>query len=152
VIPKTVGAFYTLGAFYTPIMQFGTRYDDDQIGLLKVLHPFDCLTSIGSEKGTACAAIGSRWDQQSLFSIVDLLGNGHGMTTEFGNPDLVVCGDLGTEAADFILGYTKEKRVVFVHCKGKGNGGSHGEYSASGLQDACGQATRNLRYFSRFGS
>src|SRR5205809_6383520 len=40
-----------------------------------------------------------------------------------------------TEAADFILGYTKEKRVVFVHCKGKGNGGGHGEYSASGLQD-----------------
>jgi hypothetical protein len=120
--------------------------------LLKVLHPFTCLTSIGSEKGSACTVGGSGWDPQSLFSIVDSLGVGHGMTAAFGNPDIVICDDLGTEAADFILGYTKEKRVIFVHCKGKGNSGSHGEYSASGLQDVCGQATKNLRYFARFGS
>jgi hypothetical protein len=152
VIPQTVGTFYTLGAFYTPIMQFGGKYDDDQIGLLKVMHPYACLSTIGSEKGIACAPNGSKWDARSLFSIVDLLGVGHGMEAEFGHPDIVVCDDLGTEAADFVLGYTREKRVVFVHCKGKGNGGSHGEYSASGLQDVCGQATKNLRYFGRFGN
>jgi hypothetical protein len=152
VIPETAGSFYTLGAFYTPIIQFGSRYDDDKIGLLKVLHPFACLESTGSERGMACLTNRSGWDARSLFSIVALLGVGHGMEAEFGDPDIVVCDDLGTEAADFILGYTKEKRVIFIHCKGKGNNGSHGEYSASALQDVCGQATKNLRYFSRFGS
>lgn len=152
VIPKTVGSFFTLGAFYSPIMQFGPKYDDNQSGLLKTLHPFACLSAIGSEKGGTCKANGAGWDPQSLFSIVDLLGVGHGLDAEFGKPDFVICDDLGTEAADFILGYTAERRVVFVHCKGKGNSGGHGEYSASGLQDVCGQATKNLKYFARFGS
>ena len=151
IIPASTGSFYTLGEFYSPIIKFGSKYDDDQIGLLKILHPALCLDTIGSEKGTACAADGSAWDTQSLFSIVDLLGVGHDLEAEFGNPDLVVCDDLGTEAADFILANRTDKRVVFVHCKGKGNTGSAGRYSASGLQDVCGQATKNLRYFSRYG-
>ena len=151
VIPASTGSFYTMGEFYSPIIKFGSKYDDDQIGLLKVLHPAPCLDAIGSEKGAACAPGCSAWDAQSLFSIVDLLGDGHALEAEFGDPDLVVCDDLGTEAADFILAYQADKRVLFIHCKGKGNTGSAGLYSASGLQDVCGQATKNLRYFSRYG-
>lgn len=151
VIPASTGSFYTMGEFYSPIIKFGTKYDDDQIGLLKVLQPAPCLAAIGSEKGTACAPDSSAWDPQSLFSIVDLLGVGHGLEGVFGNPELVVCDDLGTEAADFILAYRALKRVLFIHCKGKGNDGNASLYSASGLQDVCGQATKNLRYFSRYG-
>jgi hypothetical protein len=53
VIPASTGSFYTLGEFYSPILRFGTHYDDDQIGLLKVLHPAACLQTVGSEKGSA---------------------------------------------------------------------------------------------------
>ncbi len=127
VIPSSSGRFYTLGSFYEPILRFGPHYDDDQFGLLKVLFPFSSLAAIGSEKGSACALDGSAWDKKSLFAIVDKLGVGHGLTHVFGSPDLVVCDDLETEAADFILYYQHERRVVFVHCKGKGKKGGAGQ-------------------------
>jgi hypothetical protein len=151
VIPKSEGSFYTLGAFYSPIIRFGPKYDDDQIGLLKVLYPFAALDTIGSEKGQACAADGSTWDTNSLFSIIDNLGSGHGMAPMFGAPDIVVCDDMGTEAADFILADTNSKKVVFIHAKGRDSGDA-GKYAASPLQEVCGQATKNLKYFARFGN
>ena len=151
VIPKSEGSFYTLGAFYSPMIRFGPNYDDDQIGLLKILYPFAALDTIGSEKGQACAADGSAWDTNSLFSIIDLLGGGHGLDGLFGTPDIVVCDDMGTEAADFILADINQRKVVFIHAKGRGSGDA-GKYAASPLQEVCGQATKNLKYFARFGT
>lgn len=151
VIPLTNGSFYTLGAFYSPMIRFGKQYDDDQIGLLKILHEAQCLNTIGSEKGTACSADESAWDSNSLFSIIDSLGVGHGLDSLFGNPDVLICDDMGTEAADFIMADTHNKRVVFIHAKGKGSGNAS-KYAASPLQEVCGQTTKNLKYFSRYAS
>lgn len=154
VIPKSEGSFYTLGGFYSPMMRFGPQYDDDQIGLLKVLYPYAALDTIGSEKGQACAADESAWDTNSLFSIIDLLGVGHGMDDLFGapnGPDIRVCDDMGTEAADFILADTKKRKVIFIHAKGKGSGEAS-KYAASPLQEVCGQTTKNLKYYARFGT
>lgn len=150
VIPKSERSFYTLGAFYSPMIRFGPTYDDDQIGLLKILYPYSALATIGSEKGAACAADGSAWDANSLFAIIDNLGSGHGMKSLFGAPDMLICDDLGTEAADFILADTKKDKVVFIHAKGHGTGAAR-QYGASPLQEVCGQATKNLKYFARFG-
>lgn len=150
VIPKSEGSFYTLGAFYSPMIRFGPNYDDDQIGLLKILCPFAALDTIGSEKGNACVADGSAWDPHSLFSIIDKLGDGHGMKSLFGTPDIRVCDDMGTESADFILVDTIKRKVVFIHAKGCGSGNAK-KYAASPLQEVCGQATKNLKYLARFG-
>lgn len=151
VIPKSEGSFYTLGAFYSPLIRFGPKYDDDQIGLLKILYPFEALDTVGSEKGQTCAEDGSAWDANSLFSIIDLLGVGYELEALFGTPDIVVCDDMGTEAADFILADTTENKVVFIHAKGNSSGKAR-KYAASPLQEVCGQATKNLKYFARFGT
>jgi len=150
VIPKTVGSFYTLGEFYSPILRFGAQYDDDQFGLLKILMPADRLREIGSEKGRNCLPDGKGWDRDSLFAIIDNLGRGYGLNKIFGDPDILVCDDLGTEAADFILADTSNRRVVFIHVKG--NSGAERKYAASPLQEVCGQATKNLKFFARYGS
>lgn len=149
VIPKSEGSFYTLGEFYSPVLRFGERFNDEQFGLLHVIHPAQCLVKIGSEKGNECAQDGSCWHSNSLFGIIDKKGSGHGLTRLFGRPDILVCDDMGTEAADFILGNTKERRVIFIHAKG--NTGDIRKYAASPLQEVCGQATKNLKYLSRYG-
>src|SRR5262249_36537701 len=151
VIPKSEGSFYTLGEFYKPILRFGHRYDDSQFGLLRILHTAQCVQDIGSEKGQQCLSDGSSWDPLSLFAIIDSLGHGHGLEGLFQDPDILVCDDLEKEVADFILADTKKPRVVFIHAKGKGNGGASGKYAASPLQEVCGQATKNLKYFARYG-
>lgn len=149
VIPKSEGAFYTLGNFYAPFIKFGRSYNDDQIGLLKVIYPYETLNTVGNEKGFACAADGSGWDVNSLFSIIDLLGVGHGLEDIFGTPDIVVCDDMGTEAADFILADTDNNKVVFIHAKGSKN---LRKYAASPLQEVCGQAVKNLKYLAKYGA
>jgi hypothetical protein len=151
LIPGSEGCFYTLGEFYSPILTFGPRYDDDQTGLLKVLFDAHSLAAIGSEKGTQCFAQDAGWDATSLFGIIDGLGVGYGLEAQFGSPDIVVCDDMGTEAADFILAYKSVKRVVFIHAKGN-QAAQPSLYAASPLHEVSGQATKNLKYFSRFGS
>ena len=149
VVPRSHGSFYTLGAFYSPIIRFGKRYDDDQIGLLKILYGSKCVETVGSEKGTVCRLDRSGWDADSVFSIIDSLGVGHGLDALFGNPDTVICDDMGTEAADFIFADSGQSRVAFVHAKCRSKAGTS-KYAASPLQEVCGQATKNLKYFSRY--
>ncbi|MEL7500036.1 MAG: DEAD/DEAH box helicase family protein [Planctomycetota bacterium] len=150
VIPSSPNFFYTLGSFYHPAIRFGNQYDDDQIGLLKVFSTYQSLANNGSEKGTTCPADGSTWEEDSLFYMIDYLGEDYGMETLFGQPEILVCDDIGTEAADFIAGYEGERRVVFIHAKGNTKD-SPSYYGASPLQEVCGQATKNLKYFVRYG-
>lgn len=152
VVPRSEGSFYTLGEFYSPILRFGRGYRDGQFGLLRILHPSLAVAPIGSEKGKACLPDGSGWDPDSLFAMIDGLGKGYdsGLEKLFGEFDIAVCDDMGTEAADFIMADTGERRVVFIHAKG--NGGRASKYAASPLQEVCSQATKNLKYFSRYGS
>jgi superfamily II DNA or RNA helicase len=149
IIPKSEDSFYTLGEFYSPILRFGPSYSDEQFGLLRIMESSRQLDRIGSEKGKCCLSNGSGWDKNSLFSIIDNLGKNYGMSSLFGKPDIVVCDDMGTEAADFILGYTDKRKVVFIHAKGN-NKEDNIKYAASPLMEVCGQATKNLKYFSRY--
>ncbi|WP_372717603.1 hypothetical protein [Novipirellula sp.] len=103
VIPKSEGCFYTMGAFYSPTLKFGNNYDDNQFGLLRTIETSPSLSTVASEKGAACYADESAWDDDTFFAIIDKLGVGHGLEQLFGTPELVVCDDMGTEAADFIL-------------------------------------------------
>ncbi len=150
VIPNSEGCFYAMGEFYSPTLKFGADYDDDQFGLLRTLETSASLEAVASEKGAACKADESGWDDDSLFGIIDDLGVGHGLDHLFGTPELVVCDDMGTEAADFILADANDRRAVFIHAKG--TSGAHKLYAASPLQEVCGQATKNLKYLARFGS
>ena len=52
---------------------------------------------------------------------------------------------MDTEIADFILCDTKNNRVVMIHAKGTKD---FHPYSATKLQDVCGQASKNVRYLA----
>lgn len=56
-------------------------------------------------------------------------------------PDMLLCTDLGTEVADFIV--TQGNRVVFMHAKASRD---RRLYSASALHDVASQAIKNLTY------
>ena len=71
------------------------------------------------------------------------------MTSIFGDPSIVVCDDIAPEAADFIMAYEKEQRVVFIHAKGN-NALKASKCAASKLLDVCGQATKNIKYLGRY--
>jgi hypothetical protein len=150
VIPKSEGCFYAMGAFYSPTLRFGSAYDDDQFGLLRSMDTSASLATVASEKGLACVPNGSGWDSDSLFNIIDKQGHGYNLDLLFGTPDLIVCDDMGKEAADFIMADSSRKRVLFIHAKG--SSGDHGVYAASPLHVICSQATKNLKYLARFGS
>lgn len=146
VLPKTPGYFFSLGQFSHPSFRFGPRYDDDQFGLFKMLESVKRLGKIGTEKGDPAGYPPNGWPADSVFGLIDSLGAGTEMAKFMGNPDLLICDDMQTESADFILGDTAKKRVVLMHAKAKSEASY---YSASGLQEVCGQAVKNAKYLAK---
>lgn len=61
------------------------------------------------------------------------------------DPELVICDDLGSECADFILANFTNKQIALVHAKAW-NGA---RISASAFHDIVAQAMKNLVYLSR---
>ena len=60
-------------------------------------------------------------------------------------PELIICDDLGSECADFVVANFAEKEIALIHAKaGKGAG-----ISASSFHDVVAQAMKNLVYLSR---
>ncbi|WP_081945736.1 DEAD/DEAH box helicase [Halomonas salina] len=59
------------------------------------------------------------------------------------NPDIVLCTDMGTEPADFIL--ASEEKICFVHVK-CGSAAKSPRSSAGGLAEVAGQAMKNIEY------
>lgn len=60
-------------------------------------------------------------------------------------PDLIICDDLGSECADFMLANFDERELAFVHAKAGGGAG----ISASAFHDVVAQAMKNLVYLAR---
>ncbi|MGE1528226.1 DEAD/DEAH box helicase [Pseudomonas sp. p99-361] len=62
-------------------------------------------------------------------------------------PELVICDDLGSECADFILANIAHKELALVHAKAGDGAG----ISASSFHDVVAQAMKNLVYLTRAG-
>jgi superfamily II DNA or RNA helicase len=148
VIPAAPNLIYMLGEYYHPPFQVGNQFRRNKFELGKVLIPVPLLAHTGSEKGRLKEQDGL-WDEDTLFGIIARLGapGGPELEKEFGDPDILVCDDMGTEAADFILGDTRSRRVVFIHAKATP---SPHPTSASKLQEVIGQATKNINYLGMF--
>jgi len=148
IIPKTYNSIYTLGQFYEPIMRVGKgNFDRDNFELGNILIPSEDLRSITSEKGNSVLKGGNGWVNKCLFGVIDNFGKGTSLETIFETPDIVVCDDMGTEIADFILAYTETEKIVFIHAKASSN---FKPFSASALQGVCSQATKNIGYLNLF--
>jgi hypothetical protein len=146
VVPTERTTLYAHGNFFKPVIP-ATRVGSFR--LLDVLYPVPELGTASSEKGAAI--VNDDWDPDSAFGLVSALSPGSGrpapdaMRTLIQAPDLVLCTDLGTEVADFVI--TEPHRVVFIHAKASGTTRS---YSASALHDVAAQAIKNLHHLQPF--
>ena len=139
-----------MGAFYRILgwLELSAAVGYTTLGILKVLHPIDRLATIGSEKGDKSLPFsGLTWPADSLFGLIDVLGAGTELAAQFQTPDLVVCDDMGTEAADFLVADTHRRRVVFIHAKASAQ---VKRCSASAMTEVCGQAVKNTKFLSKF--
>ena len=149
VVPVSRDTVYVDGEFYEPVVRVGPRFNADQYHVGKILEPIDALEKLCDEKGAVCLADGSDWDRASLFGLISRLGRSdRTLEAAFGEPNILVCDDLGTEVADFIL--ADSDRVVFIHAKAVGQLNPPKPYSASELSVVCAQAIKNVRYLSMF--
>jgi hypothetical protein len=163
LITEAEDLIYTLGGFYRPSFAVGSDFDPALFEVSQTLIPFPILGQIGEEKGSPTTGAG--WPEDTLFGIIANLGSpgegqdpslfecvdGAGRITNlhshFGTPDIVVCDDMGTESADFILADTRDLRVVFIHAKAASQ---RRPASASALQEVVGQATKNINFLGMF--
>jgi superfamily II DNA or RNA helicase len=140
VVPAERTTIYAHGSFFKPIIP-ATRVGSFR--LLDVLYPVAELAAMRSEKGTAI--VNDDWAQDSVFGTISALAPGSArnaldaMRIVLSSPDLVLCTDLGTEVADFVI--TQDRRVVFIHAKASA---ATRRYSASVLHDVAAQAIKNL--------
>ena len=163
VIPDAENLIYTLGEFYIPVFKVGKAFDPHTFSVSQILMPVPILETIGEEKGLPVSP--QEWPTNTLFGIIDRLGrppagsnpvdyevqdsSGRPASLQdyFGSPDILVCDDMGTESADFILADRINRRVIFIHAKAKSN--LH-PVSASALQDVVAQATKNINFLGMY--
>jgi superfamily II DNA or RNA helicase len=163
LITEAEDLIYTLGEFYRPAFKVGKAFNPASFEVSQILIPVPILEQIGKEKGEPVTTQG--WPEDTLFGIIDSLGlPARGMNPalfecvdragrkislweHFGDPDIVVCDDMGTESADFILADTRNLRVVFIHAKANSQ---NRPASASALQEVVGQATKNINFLGMF--
>ena len=165
IIPKTRGVVYAAGEFYDPQIGLGEAYKDKHNLILDTIQPYSAFESIKSEKGPkrpkedidANPDLRSGWPRDALFGLIDRVGarclGGIRLDNDekkllplFQDVELLVCDDMGTELADFIMVRSitpNTKRVVLIHCKALAPK-KKTQVSASALADVCSQAIKNI--------
>jgi len=149
VVPATQNFIYTLGRFYQPLFKVGKGFDPNLFDVCQVLTTSPKLAAVQDEKieNRGIPRKEKVWSDNTLFGIIKKLGEPAGLQDAFGDPDIVICDDMRTEAADFIMADTKKRRVVFIHAKA--STAKH-PYSASALQEVISQATKNINYLGMY--
>jgi len=147
VLPWSQNCIYVQGTFYQPMLAVGERFDKDTYHVGKILRPSAVLRHVELEKGKQCLPGGKGWDPASLFGIIGRLGEDTELDEDFGKPDVLVCDDMCTEVADFILADRARRRIVFIHAKASE---TYKPYSATALSEVCSQCIKNIHYLSMF--
>jgi len=158
VIPEARGTIYAAGSFHDPKIGLETKYSDKHDTILSMIKPFPIFGMIKSEKGRKkVLAKGGGWEASSLFGVIDRVGGDRlssvclskeesDISPFFQNSELLVCDDMGTELADFIMVQSMPPgrlSVVFIHCKALDPKNAT-RLSASGLANICSQAVKNI--------
>lgn len=149
IIPATENFVYTLGRFYQPLFKVGKGFDPEMFDVCQVITKSPKLASVKDEKyeNKDHPTKEKAWTDNTLFGIINKLGAPASLEKFFGNPDILVCDDMRTESADFIMADTKARRVVFIHAKASS---TKKPYSASALQEVISQATKNINYLGMY--
>ncbi len=149
-ILTTNNKIYANGHFYHPKINFGENYNERISIFEKSLFAIEKLGDIGSEKGVKSINNNNNWEKHTLFNLIDELGKNSELEMFFEDTEILICDDMGTELADFIL--IKDNKLIFIHVKGKGNSqtAKASLYGASGLSDVINQALKNIYFMSNF--
>lgn len=130
---------YTNGYYLKPNIK--TNYKDvNEYELWNSIYVIKELCDCKNEKlgANPAAAFNAtiKWPNDSIFGvIINEIKNQHPEI------DYLICDDMGCEIADFIALSSSQSKVILIHCKDKKS-----QISASGFQDVCGQAIKNVEY------
>lgn len=163
VIPAGSGIVYAHGSFYSPRIRFGPDAENSQRPLLRCARAFSCFDQVKSEKGTSgTLPRQAGWEPNSVFGLIDFAARNQ--THEdlpdlddrfkglFQNTTLLVCDDMGTEIADFVMLQEEpqgRRRVILIHAKAH-KLEKRSLVSASSLNEVCGQAVKNLGEIAQY--
>mgnify|MGYP000925458510 CR=1 FL=1 len=147
IIPDTKNTIYANGGFFRPFDIHNEKINAEELNFIYLLEPISELSTIGEEKGKIPFTNNSKWPNDSLFHFIDSLGENTQGESLFGKPDILVCDDMDSEIADFILADFKLQKVVFIHAKASSN---QSYVSAGNLSIICSQACKNLGYLSAY--
>lgn len=118
---------------------------------MKAFFEIDVLSRLKSEKGIKNPKKnGINWEKDSIFRLIADLGKETDFESHIGKPSFMVCDDMNTEIADFILVYENnagDDKVVFIHAK---SSSKNHKYSATAIQEVCSQATKNIRFLNPY--
>jgi hypothetical protein len=145
------GTVYLDGHFYKQVLPTQTGKLNQNI--VKNIIPLECLKQLNlSEKDEQNLTL-NKFSENSVFHLIDQISNIQDPSVSLAdlgefyqyipNVDLVLCTDMGTEPADFIL--SSKDKVVFVHIK-CGDSSQRPKSSAGALCEVGGQALKNMHF------
>jgi len=146
------GITYSGGRFYELRLptQEGIAIEKTELGNIIVGLP--ALLQEGlTEKGTDIGPLDDQFDSGSVFYLIDQLknyANANPSLADLGpfydyvsHPDILLCADMGTEPADFII--SSREKLVYVHVK-CGKSSKQPQSSAGAIAEVGSQAVKNL--------
>jgi len=120
IVTDKKNLMYAFGTFFNPQLKTGSTFNEKEFQLRNIIIPVKELNKkFINEKGRQCQPRNIGWDKDSMFHLIDTLGTGTVLKNEFVNTEILICDDMGTEVADFIL--CTKTTVAFIHVKGIGN-------------------------------
>ncbi|WP_394670926.1 DEAD/DEAH box helicase [uncultured Acinetobacter sp.] len=145
------GTVYLNKYFYKQVLP--TQSGKINQNIIKNIIPMVCLKNKQLSEKDEDNLINNKFSPNSIFHLIDQVANIQNPNVRYSdlgqfyqyipNVDLVLCTDMGTEPADFIL--SSKEKVVFVHIK-CGNRPQRPKSSAGALCEVGGQALKNLHY------
>lgn len=145
------GTVYLNKSFYKQVLP--TQSGKLNQNIVKNIIPLECLKHSQLSEKDENNLINNKFSPNSIFHLIDQVANIHNpnvLYSDLGefyqhisNVDLVLCTDMGTEPADFIL--SSKEKVVFVHVK-CGKTFKRTESPAGALCEVGGQALKNLHF------
>jgi len=146
------GITYSGGRFYELRLPTQGGIEIEKSELSNVIVGLPALLHEGlSEKGTDKGPNDDEFDPDSVFYLIDQLksfSNANPSFLELGpfydyvsHPDILLCADMGTEPADFII--SSREKLVYVHVK-CGKSSQKPQSAAGAIAEVGSQAVKNL--------
>lgn len=146
------GITYSGGRFYELRLPTHGGFEIEKSELGNIIVGLPALLRKGlTEKGVSTGPMNDEFDSLSVFYLIDKLKNyslENPLLAELGpfydyvgHPDILLCSDMGTEPADFVV--SSADKLVYVHVK-CGSSSKRPESSAGAIAEVGSQAVKNL--------